>query len=190
MSEAIISESPQRLRHLFAVMLVFCALSDASQLWHKYQNKLAEDFFRYAQLNDDNQISERLRESYLNRCLLAIQDIVISIGGNPISQYGMPEPSFDGERINRDYAMEINYDPVDLADILQTDVSRLTEEQRSIFDRVCRSVDSALGEMLFVDAPGGTGKTFLTKVILAKVRSQSKIALAVGSDSKRNEDRA
>ncbi|XP_026744780.1 ATP-dependent DNA helicase PIF1-like, partial [Trichoplusia ni] len=156
-------------------------LSDASQLWHKYQNKLAEDFFRHAQLNDDNQISERLRESYLNRCLLAIQDIVISIGGNPISQYGMPEPSFDGEHINRDYAMEINYDPVDLADILQTDVSRLTEEQRSIFDRVCRSVDSALGEMLFVDAPGGTGKTFLTKVILAKVRSQSKIALAVAS---------
>ena len=181
LSEAIISESPQRLRHLFAVMLVFCALSDASQLWHKYQNKLAEDFFRHAQLNDDNQISERLRESYLNRCLLAIQDIVISIGGNPISQYGMPEPSFDGERINRDYAMEINYDPVDLADILQTDVSRLTEEQRSIFDRVCRSVDSALGEMLFVDAPGGTGKTFLTKVILAKVRSQNKIALAVAS---------
>ncbi|XP_045511060.1 uncharacterized protein LOC123705982 [Colias croceus] len=180
LSEASISESPQRLRHLFAVMLVFCALSDSAQLWNKYQNKLAEDFFRHVQLND-NPIEERLRESQLNRCLLAIQEIVTSIGGNPISQYGMPEASFSGERINRDYVMENNYDPVDLAEILQTDLSRLTDEQRMIFDRVCRSVDNALGEMLFVDAPGGTGKTFLTKVILAKVRSQGRIALAVAS---------
>ncbi|GBP62999.1 ATP-dependent DNA helicase PIF1 [Eumeta japonica] len=179
--EASISESPQRLRNLFAVMLVFCALSDAALLWHKYQNKLAEDFFRYAQLNNDHPISDITRESYLNRCLLAIQDIVTSIGGNPISQYGMPEPLFDGERINRDYAMEINYDPVGLAEIVQIDVPRLTEEQRLIFNRVCRSVDTALGEMLFLDAPGGTGKTFLTKVILAKVRGQGKIALAVAS---------
>ncbi|GBP85794.1 hypothetical protein EVAR_77898_1 [Eumeta japonica] len=44
MGETSISESPQRLRNLFAVMLVFCALSDAALLWHKYQNKLAEDF--------------------------------------------------------------------------------------------------------------------------------------------------
>ncbi|GBP61499.1 hypothetical protein EVAR_34736_1 [Eumeta japonica] len=77
--------------------------------------------------------------------------------------------------------MEINYDPVGLAEIVQTDVPRLTEEQRLIFNRVCRSVDTALGEMLFLDAPGGTGKTFLTKVILAKVRGQGKIALAVAS---------
>ncbi|CAH2092286.1 unnamed protein product [Euphydryas editha] len=75
----------------------------------------------------------------------------------------MPEPSFDGECISSDYAIEINYDPVELAETLQTDVSRLNEEQRLIFDHVCCSVNSALGEMLSVDAPGKTGKTFLTK---------------------------
>ncbi|GBP06610.1 hypothetical protein EVAR_103438_1 [Eumeta japonica] len=46
LAEASISESPQRLRNLFAVMLVFCALSDAALLWHKYQNKLAERTFQ------------------------------------------------------------------------------------------------------------------------------------------------
>lgn len=33
----------------------------------------------------------------------------------------------------------------------------------------------------FLDAPGGTGKTFLISLILAKIRSQQKIALAVAS---------
>lgn len=35
--------------------------------------------------------------------------------------------------------------------------------------------------MIFLDAPGGTGKTFLTKVILAQLRHGGKIALAVAS---------
>ncbi|GFX09790.1 ATP-dependent DNA helicase [Trichonephila clavipes] len=33
----------------------------------------------------------------------------------------------------------------------------------------------------FSDVPGGTGKTFLISLILAKIRSQQKIALAVAS---------
>lgn len=67
-----------------------------------------------------------------------------------------------------DLAIIIIY-PVDLAEISQTDVSILTEEQRLIFDRVYHCVDSALGEMLFIDARGAIGKTFLTKVILVKL---------------------
>ena len=37
------------------------------------------------------------------------------------------------------------------------------------------------GGFFFIDAPGGTGKTFLTKLILANVRSQGHTALAVAS---------
>ena len=35
--------------------------------------------------------------------------------------------------------------------------------------------------MLFFDAPGGTGKTFLINLILAKLRSEGNIALATAS---------
>ncbi|CAG9784128.1 unnamed protein product [Diatraea saccharalis] len=64
--------------------------------------------------------------------------------------------------------MGTNHDPFDLIEILQGDVSRLTEEQRLIFDCVCHSEDSNLGKILFIDAPSGMGKMFLTKVILEK----------------------
>ena len=37
-------------------------------------------------------------------------------------------------------------------------------------------IDSDQGGMLFLDAPGGTGKTFLPNLILAKLRSEGKIA--------------
>ena len=37
------------------------------------------------------------------------------------------------------------------------------------------------GGMLFLDAPGGTGKTFLINLILAKLCSKGKIALATAS---------
>ena len=35
--------------------------------------------------------------------------------------------------------------------------------------------------MIFLDAPGGTGKTYLTNLLLAKVRSTGRVALAVAS---------
>ena len=35
--------------------------------------------------------------------------------------------------------------------------------------------------MVFVESPGGCGKTFLTNILLSKIRSQGLIALAVAS---------
>ena len=57
----------------------------------------------------------------------------------------------------------------------------LTDEQQVVLDKVMSMVDSGEGGMLFLDAPGGTGKTFLLNTILAKVRLVGKIALASAS---------
>ena len=43
------------------------------------------------------------------------------------------------------------------------------------------SVDVKQGGFFYLDAPGGTGKTYLISFLLAKLRSQQKIALAVAS---------
>ena len=42
-----------------------------------------------------------------------------------------------------------------------------------------KTVDDGTGGIYFVDAPGGTGKTFVISLILAAIRSKSQIALAV-----------
>ncbi|CAB3231443.1 unnamed protein product [Arctia plantaginis] len=44
-----------------------------------------------------------------------------------------------------------------------------------------KTIDDGNGGLYFLDAPGGTGKTFLMSVVLATVRSRSNIAVAVAS---------
>jgi ATP-dependent DNA helicase PIF1 len=42
-------------------------------------------------------------------------------------------------------------------------------------------VYSKQGGLFFVDGPGGTGKTFLYRALLAKLRSQDKLAMAIAT---------
>lgn len=44
-----------------------------------------------------------------------------------------------------------------------------------------RLIEIGAGGIVFLDAPGGTGKTFLINLILAQIRQQGDIALAVAS---------
>jgi hypothetical protein len=60
-------------------------------------------------------------------------------------------------------------------------LSKLTTEQRHVYDQVIRRVSGQIEGLIFLDAPGGTGKTFLLRLILAKIRSTNNVALAVAS---------
>ncbi|GFU70858.1 ATP-dependent DNA helicase [Trichonephila clavipes] len=44
-----------------------------------------------------------------------------------------------------------------------------------------RAITEQSGGLFFIDAPDGTGKTFLLSLILATIRSQNNIALAIAS---------
>ncbi|XP_035837386.1 ATP-dependent DNA helicase pif1-like [Helianthus annuus] len=57
----------------------------------------------------------------------------------------------------------------------------LTEEQRSVFEEIMKSVDGNTGGMFFVYGYGGTGKTFLWKTLSAAPRSKREIVLNVAS---------
>ena len=55
----------------------------------------------------------------------------------------------------------------------------LNAEQRSAYDEIMATVYSKQGGLFFVDGPDGTGKTFLYRALLAKLRSQDKLAMAI-----------
>ncbi|XP_066351184.1 uncharacterized protein [Miscanthus floridulus] len=57
----------------------------------------------------------------------------------------------------------------------------LNAEQRSTYDEIMVVVYSKQGGLFFVDEPSGMGKTFLYRALLAKLRSQDKLAVATAT---------
>ncbi|XP_053597533.1 uncharacterized protein LOC128668478 [Microplitis demolitor] len=57
----------------------------------------------------------------------------------------------------------------------------LNKEQKEAYESILNSIVSDSGRLFFLDAPGGTGKTFLINLLLAKIRSEKSIAIAVAS---------
>jgi len=60
-------------------------------------------------------------------------------------------------------------------------VPLLNEQQKQVYETLMQAVDNNTGGLFFLDAPGGTGKTFVISLILATIRSTCVIALALAS---------
>ncbi|GJZ81677.1 helicase-like protein [Tanacetum coccineum] len=57
----------------------------------------------------------------------------------------------------------------------------LNSDQKNAYDAIMRHVDADSSGVFFIDGPGGTGKTFLYKALLATFHSRGLIALATAS---------
>lgn len=76
---------------------------------------------------------------------------------------------------------ERSYDHEALLETLDRDIPKMTPEQRKIYDEILDAVNKERGGMFFVSGFGGTGKTFLWKLLSAAIRSRGDIALNVAS---------
>lgn len=65
--------------------------------------------------------------------------------------------------------------------MLKTIKKTLTEDQKYAYSKIMEAVSNECGGILFLDAPGGTGKTFLLNLVLAEIRSRNEMAVAVAS---------
>ncbi|PKY22550.1 hypothetical protein RhiirB3_333347 [Rhizophagus irregularis] len=90
-------------------------------------------------------------------------------------------PAIFNDESNRLIREEQEYDIEELLKLAKDDFLSLNTEQRAIFDKVIKAVETKTPAIFFVDGPGGTGKTFLYSNLLAKVRLEKRIAIAVAS---------
>ena len=96
-----------------------------------------------------------------------------------LSEFGLPVPTVEEleqvENITSTEAVVIreerDYDVEELGAKVEATVPKLTKEQQDIYDRVQIAVRNGKQLLAFIDARGGCGKTFMTNVILASVRS-------------------
>lgn len=181
LADAALTSTPNNIRQLFAIILTTCCPTQSSTLWEKYKNYMTEDILHRIRRTNQCPNLDFTPEMY-NEALVLIEDLCILISNLPLSHYGMPSPDRPAaDLVNTDLQREKQYNDVDLATIIVNNEPLLTAERKNIYNRIMLTVDADQGGFFFLDTPGGIGKTFLISLILAKTRSQQKIALAIAS---------
>lgn len=179
MKEAVIAQSPIMLRELFVIILLFCHPSEPTKLWELFKEDLSEDILhreRLLNLNPDLPFSEEI----YNEGLILIEDKILELNDKTLNDFGLPSPNRSNKPSSHETLKKM-HDKNQLTAYVKENLTRLIPEQLQAFNKIIESVEQNKGKVFFIDAPGGTGKTFLTNLILAKVRQMGKIALAVAS---------
>ena len=78
---------------------------------------------------------------------------------------------------------EMTNDIYQLADYAAHNEPKLLPDQQRSYNTINDSATMHRGGMFFLNTPGGTGKIFVTTLLLAKVRQQSMVSIAVASSS-------
>ena len=183
MEDAAHTQMPAQLRRLYCTLLLFCAPADPPQLFQRHLDAMAEDFSRrHPDLPAD-----------LRAPMVLIQlERQLQQAGKELHDFGLPEVTLEERaraaelehvaelrRLPRLIQEEMEYDAPALGRQAEEQLATLLPAQRDVFDAVLLAVRERRPLCMFVDAAGGTGKTFLFNALLAAVRAQGQIALAV-----------
>ncbi|KAL7145368.1 hypothetical protein ABFS83_07G078200 [Erythranthe nasuta] len=171
LAEAIQYQMPCSLRRLFAMLLVYGVVPNPQVLWDKYYSAFSEDFSRFDGMSEAEIMRKTIR---------AIDNFLLSMDKS-ISDFSLRFPiSYTSvrDKMSREYEHERNME-ISKEDLLSSHA--LNDDQRIAFDMIVSKINSNEGGVFFVDGPGGTGKTFLYRALLAYVRSKGNIALAVAT---------
>ncbi|UYV71984.1 hypothetical protein LAZ67_9001443, partial [Cordylochernes scorpioides] len=177
MDEAVICQAPTRVRQLFTILISTCTISNPQQLWITYRDEMASDILHRYQLLDS---SIRYNDLIYNETLCNIEDRVVSICGKKLQELGLGAPRRNVVT-NSDILRELAYDTAEIEDNVASMLPKLLPEQKRVFDAVLAKINLSQPIIIFLDAPGGTGKTFLLNILLAMVRKEQNIAIAVAS---------
>ncbi|XP_073301543.1 uncharacterized protein [Primulina huaijiensis] len=170
--EAVSFQMPNALRRLFATILVYCEPSDVRKMWDTFYNHLSEDFRR----------QDYIEHSYLLSETLCALNLILESMRKNIDIYDLPRIPINtcnsGKTVPREILDEIS---IDVSSDNCLSQSRLNVGQREAFNIILEYVNSGKQGLFFVHGPGGAGKTFLYRALLANVRSRKMIALATAT---------
>ncbi|XP_075096269.1 uncharacterized protein LOC142174382 [Nicotiana tabacum] len=116
------------------------------------------------------------------QCTLKSINYFLESMGKKIDKYDLPKLDHGRDNGNVSECREIieersiNVSPEDF-----DAQSKLNPEQEQAFKTILERVDSGRAGLFFVDGPGGTGKTFLYRALLANLISRGMIALATAT---------
>ncbi|KIH55918.1 hypothetical protein ANCDUO_13912 [Ancylostoma duodenale] len=171
LAEACQTCFPSQLRTLFAIIITSCAPSNPQSLWEKYKESLSEDILR-EQRRTNPEVN--FCAEIFNQALILLKDKCMSISSGTLSELGLRGPSHIGaELVQSEVLRERNYNTEELGRFVQDNEPLLVLDQRLAYEAIMDMIRSGNGGLFFLNAPGGTGKTFLINLLLAEIRKQN-----------------
>ncbi|KAL0284781.1 UNVERIFIED_CONTAM: ATP-dependent DNA helicase PIF6 [Sesamum angustifolium] len=162
---------PSALRRLFATILLYCEPSGVRMLWEE----------NYPHMIEDYPSSSNVNSLYImNKLLHDINDILQQTKRS-IKEFDLPQISegFEDMRAISDLIEHELSIPISDDDLYGSRV--LNVGQLLAFDIISEAIRQKHSAIFFVDGPGGTGKTFLYRTLLANFRNDGCIILATAT---------
>ena len=174
LSEATSIKLPKSLRGLFCNILVFCEPTEPEELYRLFRDSMKEDFlFRRRNLLRGH-TEEQIQDLSINDLLIALQKVFRQYNKDN-KDFGIPQPQLERQVAENLGEGEIDINAVHFYGEM---VDKLNDGQRCVFETLKVKIDNNEGGFYNLDAPGGTGKTFLCNVLLAYVRKDKDKAIA------------
>jgi hypothetical protein len=179
MQEAAAIQTGSQLRQLFVAILLHNTPMDPRVLYDTHIENMSDDYRRrLSGLIGRDATTEEIYD-------YALQDIEARLNRANclLEDFNLPKPhiDFSSRILPRIIQEELDYDRDVLQEKWLNGYDAANPDQRAILDAIQETLASGESCMLFIDGPGGTGKTFLENLILAQVRARGLIALAVAS---------
>jgi hypothetical protein len=169
MEQANETASSPQLRRLFVVILIHAHPADPLALWQHCRDWMCEDI-AYSNPNMPYQEQHNL--------CLGMLAVLLEKQGESLAKFRLPNvpPCHMGSSDMIDH--ELRYDPVSLQATLD---EPLLPHQQDAFNKFKHAYDNHVPWACFLNAVAGAGKTKFLNYVLAHVRSQGDMALAVAT---------
>lgn len=182
LSEAGLWMSGAALRNLFGLILVHNSPSDPEALWIKHRINLQDDCAY--KLQKGGRIRIFTPEQLDMYCLHLIRLIVENMGST-LTQCGIT--IYNDELANHVLSATnaevpcTSFCAAASREVVYNQIPLLNQEQLTIFSTIRDQYNKGEQELLYIDGPGGTGKTFLLNTILHYFNSRSIPFISVAS---------
>jgi hypothetical protein len=192
--EAALWSSPKSLRRLFCLILLQNNPANPAAMWNmvNIRQYLSEDFKHRRLMVANWHIDGQFEEVDFMRALFDLNLIIRTMtngtrslrnidGMEQVFPANLQEPPAinDGQP-----PLQTSETPQQLLSRSLANVQTMNLDQRAAFDGIINRLsinNVTIHSMFFIDAPGGTGKTYLLNTLSARLRSMNKIVVPVAS---------
>ena len=173
LKEAVSIRFGDQLISFFGSILEFCRPSRPIDLYTKFKNDLSIHIINQRKcsiIEADNVVLEKLKDQ-------------LERSGTTLTQFGLPEPEFRRNETSKIILKEISYNKEECINRAVNNMKSMNEEQLSFFKCVIETIndDGNTSKLFALNAPGGSGKSFVLNSLLDAVRGDGFVALATAT---------